>query len=201
MTCVKREGQTVFANPRNAATGTLRQLDSRVVKQRRLSAFMYGLVHRPTDGLSSQETALEQMSDWGFQINPHRTVCQTIEEVRSFIETYQEKRMALPYEIDGIVIKVNEFSVQNEIGFTVKAPRRAIAYKFPAEEALTEILDIEWTVGRTGVVTPTAIMTPVRPAGTTVGRASLHNVDLIRKRDIRLHDTVVIHKAVILYPK
>lgn len=195
------EGQTVFANPRNAAAGTLRQLDSRVVKQRHLSAFMYGLVHQPTDGLSSQETALEQMSDWGFQINPDRTVCQTIEEVWSFIETYQEKRMALPYEIDGIVIKVNEFSVQNDIGFTVKAPRWAIAYKFPAEEALTEILDIEWTVGRTGVVTPTAIMTPVRLAGTTVGRASLHNVDLIRKRDIRLRDTVVIHKAGDIIPE
>ena len=195
------EGQTVFANPRNAAAGTLRQLDSRVVKQRQLSAFMYGLVHQPTDGLSSQEDALEQMSDWGFQINPDRTVCQTIEEVWSFIETYQEKRMALPYEIDGIVIKVNEFSVQNDIGFTVKAPRWAIAYKFPAEEALTEILDIEWTVGRTGVVTPTAIMTPVRLAGTTVGRASLHNVDLIRKRDIRFHDTVVIHKAGDIIPE
>lgn len=195
------EGQTVFANPRNAAAGTLRQLDSRVVKQRHLSAFMYGLVHQPTDGLSSQETALEQMSDWGFQINPDRTVCQTIEEVWSFIETYQEKRMALPYEIDGIVIKVNEFSVQNDIGFTVKAPRWAIAYKFPAEESLTEILDIEWTVGRTGVVTPTAIMTPVRLAGTTVGRASLHNVDLIRKRDIRLRDTVVIHKAGDIIPE
>ena len=141
------------------------------------------------------------MAEIGFVTNPERLKCQTIDEVWSYIDTIAAKRPDLPYEIDGMVIKVNDFAAQEEIGFTVKAPRWAIAYKFPAEEAQTIVRDIEWTVGRTGVVTPTAVMDPVQLAGTTVRRASLHNIDLIKERDIRLEDTVVIHKAGDIIPE
>lgn len=195
------EGQDVFANPRNAAAGSLRQLDAKVAASRNLAVFLYSSPTTEALGVTSQEGLLEKMQDLGFVTNSRRAVCQTIDEVWTFIEQMTQERDQLPYEIDGIVIKVDDFQAQQEIGFTVKAPRWAIAYKFPAEEAQTIVHEIEWTVGRTGVVTPTAVMDPVQLAGTTVRRASLHNVDLIRERDIRLGDTVVVHKAGDIIPE
>ena len=197
----EEEGLEVFANPRNAAAGSLRQLDPKIAAKRNLSVFLYSSPSVEELNVSTQEELLEKMAEIGFVTNPERLKCQTIDEVWNYIETIAAKRPDLPYEIDGMVIKVNDFAVQEEIGFTVKAPRWAIAYKFPAEEAQTVVRDIEWTVGRTGVVTPTAVMDPVQLAGTTVRRASLHNIDLIKERDIRLEDTVVIHKAGDIIPE
>ena len=197
----EEEGLEVFANPRNAAAGSLRQLDPKIAAKRNLSVFLYNSPSVEELGVSTQEELLEKMAEIGFVTNPERLKCQTIDEVWNYIETIAAKRQDLPYEIDGMVIKVNDFTAQEEIGFTVKAPRWAIAYKFPAEEAQTVVRDIEWTVGRTGVVTPTAVMDPVQLAGTTVRRASLHNIDLIKERDIRLEDTVVIHKAGDIIPE
>lgn len=197
----EEEGLEVFANPRNAAAGSLRQLDPKIAAKRNLSVFLYSSPSVEELNVSTQEELLEKMAEIGFVTNPERLKCQTIDEVWNYIETIASKRPDLPYEIDGMVIKVNDFVAQEEIGFTVKAPRWAIAYKFPAEEAQTIVRDIEWTVGRTGVVTPTAVMDPVQLAGTTVRRASLHNIDLIKERDIRLEDTVVIHKAGDIIPE
>lgn len=197
----EQEGKEVFANPRNAAAGSLRQLNSSITASRNLDAYLYSTADARSFAANSQEELLERMSQLGFRTNNLRRICGTIDEVWSFIEEMTLERNQLPYEIDGIVVKVNQFSAQEEIGFTVKAPKWAIAYKFPAEEAQTIIRDIEWTVGRTGVVTPTAIMDPVQLAGTIVRRASLHNVDLIRQRDIRLLDTVVVHKAGDIIPE
>lgn len=197
----EEEGLEVFANPRNAAAGSLRQLDPKIAAKRNLSVFLYNSPSVEELGVSTQEELLEKMAEIGFVTNPERLKCQTIDEVWNYIETIAAKRPDLPYEIDGMVIKVNDFGAQEEIGYTVKAPRWAIAYKFPAEEAQTIVRDIEWTVGRTGVVTPTAVMDPVQLAGTTVRRASLHNIDLIKERDIRLEDTVVIHKAGDIIPE
>ena len=197
----EEEGLEVFANPRNAAAGSLRQLDSKIAAKRNLSVFLYSSPSVEELNVSTQEELLEKMAEIGFVTNSERLKCQTIDEVWNYIETIAAKRPDLPYEIDGMVIKVNDFATQEEIGFTVKAPRWAIAYKFPAEEAQTVVRDIEWTVGRTGVVTPTAVMDPVQLAGTTVRRASLHNIDLIKERDIRLEDTVVIHKAGDIIPE
>ena len=194
-------GLEVFANPRNAAAGSLRQLDPKIAAKRNLSVFLYSSPSVEELGVSTQEELLEKMAEMGFVTNPERLKCQTIDEVWNYIETIGEKRQELPYEIDGMVIKVNDFAAQEEIGYTVKAPRWAIAYKFPAEEAQTVVRDVEWTVGRTGVVTPTAVMNPVQLAGTTVRRASLHNIDLMKERDIRLEDTVVIHKAGDIIPE
>lgn len=194
-------GFAVFANPRNAAAGTIRQLDPAVVAQRQLSVFMYAVADQGGLNVPTQELGLNALDELGFTTNHERKVCQSMTEVWDYIQTFQTERPNLAYEIDGIVIKVNELAEQEKIGYTVKAPRWAIAYKFPAEEAETEVLDIEWTVGRTGVVTPTAIMTPVRLAGTTVARASLHNMDLIRERDIRIGDRVMIHKAGDIIPE
>lgn len=197
----EEEGLEVFANPRNAAAGSLRQLDPKIAAKRNLSVFLYSSPSVEELGVSTQEELLEKMAEMGFVTNPERLKCQTIDEVWNYIETIGEKRQELPYEIDGMVIKVNDFVAQEEIGYTVKAPRWAIAYKFPAEEAQTVVRDVEWTVGRTGVVTPTAVMNPVQLAGTTVRRASLHNIDLMKERDIRLEDTVVIHKAGDIIPE
>lgn len=177
----EEEGLEVFANPRNAAAGSLRQLDPKIAAKRNLSVFLYSSPSVEELNVSTQEELLEKMAEIGFVTNPERLKCQTIDEVWNYIETIAAKRPDLPYEIDGMVIKVNDFAAQEEIGFTVKAPRWAIAYKFPAEEAQTVVRDIEWTVGRTGVVTPTAVMDPVQLAGTTVRRASLHNIDLIKE--------------------
>ena len=197
----EEEGLEVFANPRNAAAGSLRQLDPKIAAKRNLSVFLYSSPSVEELNVSTQEELLEKMAEIGFVTNPERLKCQTIDEVWNYIETIGAKRQELPYEIDGMVIKVNDFATQEEIGYTVKAPRWAIAYKFPAEEAQTVVRDVEWTVGRTGVVTPTAVMDPVQLAGTTVRRASLHNIDLMKERDIRLEDTVVIHKAGDIIPE
>ena len=197
----EENGLEVFANPRNAAAGSLRQLDAKVVAERNLSTFMYSVADLGDLPATSQCLALEELDRLGFKTNQERKVCQTIDDVWDYVQKFQEERPNLDYEIDGIVIKVNTFETQEEIGYTVKAPRWAIAYKFPAEEAETVVNEIEWTIGRTGVVTPTAIMTLVRLAGTTVARASLHNMDLIRERDIRLGDSVMIHKAGDIIPE
>ena len=197
----EEEGLEVFANPRNAAAGSLRQLDPKIAAKRNLSVFLYSSPSVEELDVSTQEELLEKMAEMGFVTNPERLKCQTIDEVWNYIEMIGAKRQELPYEIDGMVIKVNDFATQEEIGYTVKAPRWAIAYKFPAEEAQTVVRDVEWTVGRTGVVTPTAVMDPVQLAGTTVRRASLHNIDLMKERDIRLEDTVVIHKAGDIIPE
>lgn len=197
----EEEGCDIFANPRNAAAGSLRQLDSRITAKRNLNTFLYTVADFGSMTAKNQFDALNELTTIGIRTNPEKRLCQTIDEVWSFIEEYHEKRNELPYEIDGIVIKVNEFSEQNKLGFTVKAPRWAIAYKFPPEEARTTVNEIEWTVGRTGVVTPTAIMDPVRIAGTTVSRASLHNFDFIQMKDIRLKDEVIIYKAGDIIPE
>ena len=197
----EEEGLEVFANPRNAAAGSLRQLDPKIAAKRNLSVFLYSSPSVEELNVSTQEELLKKMAEIGFVTNPERLKCQTIDEVWNYIETIGAKRQELPYEIDGMVIKVNDFATQEEIGYTVKAPRWAIAYKFPAEEAQTVVRDVEWTVGRTGVVTPTAVMDSVQLAGTTVRRASLHNIDLMKERDIRLEDTVVIHKAGDIIPE
>ncbi|MBO0461421.1 NAD-dependent DNA ligase LigA [Enterococcus sp. DIV1298c] len=197
----EEEGKPVFANPRNAAAGSLRQLDSKITAKRNLDTFLYTVADFGPMQATTQYEALEELDKIGFHTNHEKRLCQSIDEVWAFIEEYHEKRKDLPYEIDGIVIKVNDFSLQDQLGFTVKAPRWATAYKFPPEEVETVIEEIEWTVGRTGVVTPTAIMTPVRVAGTTVSRASLHNGDYIQMKDIRLNDTVQIYKAGDIIPE
>ncbi|WP_311830274.1 NAD-dependent DNA ligase LigA [Enterococcus xiangfangensis] len=197
----EEEGKEVFANPRNAAAGSLRQLDTKIAAKRNLSTFLYTLADFGPLESTTQDHALNEMARLGFRTNPEHRVCKTIDEVWGYIENFHETRDQLPYEIDGIVIKVNEFDLQDELGFTVKAPRWATAYKFPPEEAQTTLLDIDWTIGRTGVLTPTAIMEPVRLAGTTVGRASLHNSDYIEKKDIRLKDTVLVYKAGDIIPE
>ncbi|MCM6854662.1 NAD-dependent DNA ligase LigA [Enterococcus faecium] len=195
------EGKDIFANPRNAAAGSLRQLDSKITAKRNLDTFLYTVADFGPMQAKTQYDALEELEKIGFHTNREKRLCHSIDEVWSYIEEYHDKRVDLPYEVDGIVIKVNEFSLQDQLGFTVKAPRWAAAYKFPPEEVETLIENIEWTVGRTGVVTPTAIMTPVRVAGTTVSRASLHNGDYIKLKDIRLKDTVLIYKAGDIIPE
>lgn len=194
-------GQDVFANPRNAAAGSVRQLDSKVTASRNLSSFLYTVADAGTLHVTNQKDALQELTDLGFKVNHEYQLCQTMEEVWQYIERYHERRSELPYEIDGVVIKVNDFQYQEDLGFTVRAPRWAIAYKFPPEEVETTIEAIEWTIGRTGVVTPTAVMQPVKVAGTTVSRASLHNRDYIELKDIRLNDTVVIYKAGDIIPE
>ncbi len=197
----EQEGLETFANPRNAAAGSLRQLDTKVTAQRNLSTFLYTVAEFGPLEVATQEEALQALDRLGFKINPNRRICQTVDEIWEYITEYHEKRADLPYEIDGIVIKVNDLNLQDELGFTVKAPRWAIAYKFPPEEAETVIREIEWTVGRTGVVTPTAVMDPVVVAGTTVSRASLHNMDYIEAKDLRLNDHVLIYKAGDIIPE
>lgn len=194
-------GQAIFANPRNAAAGSLRQLDPKITAKRNLDTFLYTVVDFGPLHVDSQAAALKQLEKVGFHVNPNRRICKNIDEIWDYIAEFQASRGMLPYEIDGVVIKVNDFHQQDELGFTVKAPRWAAAYKFPPEEAQTELLDIEWTIGRTGVVTPTAVMTPVRVAGTTVSRASLHNVDFIKQKDLHVGDTVTIYKAGDIIPE
>ena len=189
----QENGEAEFANPRNAAAGTLRQLDTSVVAKRNLATFLYQEASPTSE--ATQEDVLEKLSQLGFSVNEKRILASTIDQVWDFIEKVGQERDKLPYEIDGIVIKVNHLAAQEELGFTVKAPKWAIAYKFPAEEKEAQLLSVDWTVGRTGVVTPTANLTPVQLAGTTVSRATLHNVDYIREKDIRKDDTVIVYKA------
>ncbi|MGE8207721.1 NAD-dependent DNA ligase LigA [Heyndrickxia sp. NPDC080065] len=197
----EENGEEPFANPRNAAAGSLRQLDPRVAASRNLDTFLYAIGDFSETGESTHNDGLNLLENLGFKVNKEREKCANIEEVLQYVQKWVEKRPNLPYEIDGIVIKVNSFEQQRELGFTAKSPRWAIAYKFPAEEVVTKLLDIELSVGRTGVITPTAILDPVRVAGTKVQRASLHNEDLIREKDIKLGDYVVIKKAGDIIPE
>lgn len=189
----QENGEPEFANPRNAAAGTLRQLDTAIVAKRNLATFLYQEAS-PTSA-TSQEAVLNQLSKNGFSVNERHILAHSMDEVWQFIGQIAQERDQLPYDIDGVVIKVNDLAVQEELGFTVKAPKWAIAYKFPAEEKEAQLLSVDWTVGRTGVVTPTANLTPVQLAGTTVSRATLHNVDYIAEKDIRKGDTVIVYKA------
>ena len=189
----QENGEPEFANPRNAAAGTLRQLDTAVVAKRNLATFLYQEASPSTR--DSQEKVLTHLEQLGFVVNPKRILAENIDEIWNFIQEVGEERDSLPYDIDGVVIKVNDLASQEELGFTVKAPKWAVAYKFPAEEKEAQLLSVDWTVGRTGVVTPTANLTPVQLAGTTVSRATLHNVDYIAEKDIRKDDTVIVYKA------
>lgn len=194
-------GEQAFANPRNAAAGSLRQLDSKLAAKRRLSIFLYSVNDFTNFHATSQSEALDELDELGFKTNQNRKRESDIEGVLEYIKYWTEKRQDLSYDIDGIVIKVNDLEEQDELGYTQKSPRWAIAYKFPAEEVVTTLHDIELSVGRTGVVTPTAVLEPVRVAGTTVSRASLHNEDLIHEKDIRIGDSVVIKKAGDIIPE
>ena len=189
----QENGEPEFANPRNAAAGTLRQLDTAVVAKRNLATFLYQEASPSTR--DSQEKVLKHLEQLGFVVNPKRILAENIDEIWDFIQEVGQERENLPYDIDGVVIKVNDLASQEELGFTVKAPKWAVAYKFPAEEKEAKLLSVDWTVGRTGVVTPTANLTPVQLAGTTVSRATLHNVDYIAEKDIRKDDTVIVYKA------
>lgn len=194
-------GEEPFANPRNAAAGSLRQLDPRIAAKRNLDIFLYGVGQWEAGTLASHSERLEYMQQLGFKTNPEWKKASSIEEVIEYVNEWVEKRADLSYEIDGIVIKVDSIELQETLGFTAKSPRWAIAYKFPAEEAVTILRDIQLSVGRTGAITPTAILDPVKVAGTTVGRASLHNEDLIVEKDIRINDKVVIKKAGDIIPE
>ncbi|TMR52565.1 NAD-dependent DNA ligase LigA [Streptococcus pseudopneumoniae] len=189
----QENGEPEFANPRNAAAGTLRQLDTAVVAKRNLATFLYQEASPSTR--DSQEKVLKHLEQLGFVVNSKRILAESMDEIWNFIQEVEEERDNLPYDIDGVVIKVNDLANQEELGFTVKAPKWAVAYKFPAEEKEAQLLSVDWTVGRTGVVTPTANLTPVQLAGTTVSRATLHNVDYIAEKDIRKDDTVIVYKA------
>ena len=189
----QENGESEFANPRNAAAGTLRQLDTAVVAKRNLATFLYQEASPSTR--DSQEKVLKHLEQLGFVVNPKRILAESMDEIWNFIQEVGQERDNLPYDIDGVVIKVNDLASQEELGFTVKAPKWAVAYKFPAEEKEAQLLSVDWTVGRTGVVTPTANLTPVQLAGTTVSRATLHNVDYIAEKDIRKDDTVIVYKA------
>ncbi|AZV64390.1 MULTISPECIES: NAD-dependent DNA ligase LigA [Bacillus cereus group] len=197
----EQNGEDVFANPRNAAAGSIRQLDPKIAAKRNLSMFVYGLANVEEKTIPSHSESLDFLGELGFKTNPNRRTCETIEEVIAYVEEWQEKRPHLDYEIDGIVIKVDDVALQESLGTTAKSPRWAIAYKFPAEEVVTRLTGIELSVGRTGVVTPTAELEPVRVAGTIVRRASLHNEDLIREKDIRIGDYVVVKKAGDIIPE
>lgn len=197
----QEENQPLFANPRNAAGGSLRQLDANITAQRKLEHFAYTLVNPKSHNINSQSDAMEYMRSLGFNINPHYRHCKNIQEVIEYIEEYKEKRKTLEYETDGIVIKVNEMNLYDTIGYTVKVPKWAIAYKFPAEVVTTKLQDIIFTVGRTGIITPNAVLDPVYVGGTMVSRATLNNEDFIISRDIRIGDYVKVRKAGEIIPE
>lgn len=196
-----KNGEDPFKNPRNAAGGSLRQLDSSITRDRELDLFVYTLVNPEKYGIKKQSEALEFFTSLGFEVNPNWRLCKDIEEVINYVEDWKDKRKELNYETDGVVIKVNDFAMQELIGSTVKSPRYAIAYKFPALEVETKLLDIKFTIGRTGVVTPNAVLTPVMIAGSLVQRATLNNEDFVITRDIRIGDTVVVRKAGEIIPE
>ncbi|KRN30203.1 NAD-dependent DNA ligase LigA [Liquorilactobacillus mali] len=197
----EEQGLAVFANPRNAAAGSLRQLDTKITASRQLSTFIYYLMDPEKFGLETQTDVLKQLHEWGFKVNLESRQSKSMEEIFKYIDEYQAKRAELPYEIDGIVLKADNLATHAIVGNTVKVPRWAIAYKFPPDEQETVVRRIEWTVGRTGTVTPTAVMDAVQLAGTTVSRASLHNPDYLKEKDIRLLDTVKLHKAGDIIPE
>ncbi|MBN7276291.1 NAD-dependent DNA ligase LigA [Lactobacillus acetotolerans] len=194
------KGKSVFANPRNAAAGSLRQLDARITKRRDLSTFIYTWVN-PPEKITGQHPAIDEMHRLGFHTNQTGQKLSNLDDIFAFIDKYTAKRDSLTYGIDGIVLKVDDLSIEQSLGNTVKVPRWEIAYKFPPEEQETVVHDIKWTVGRTGVVTPTAVMDPVKLAGTTVSRAVLHNPDLLKEKDVRIGDTVKLHKAGDIIPE
>ena len=191
--------EVLFANPRNAAAGSLRQLDSKITAKRRLSAFIYSIVG--DDSIVSQENALNTAKEYNLPVNPNFKLCKNIDEVIDYINYWTEHKKNLPYDIDGIVIKVNSYSTQEEVGYTQKSPRWATAYKFPEEELATKLLDVELSVGRTGIITPVAILDPIVISGSTVSKASLHNKDIIEELDIHIGDMVVVKKAGEIIPK
>ncbi|EAC6874037.1 NAD-dependent DNA ligase LigA [Listeria monocytogenes] len=197
----EEEGQMLFANPRNAAAGSLRQLDTKIAASRNLDIFLYAVADFGEMGVETHSAGLDMLETLGLKVNKERRLCNSLEEVYAYIDEWTEKRAGLAYDIDGIVLKLNNLEQQRQMGTTVKSPRWSIAYKFPAEEVPTKLLDIELNVGRTGVVTPTAVLEPVKVAGTTVSRASLHNEDLITEKDIRIGDTVLIKKAGDIIPE
>lgn len=197
----KEKGEQLFANPRNAAAGSLRQLDPRIAAKRHLDMFAYGYGVWQIPEVGTHSGRLEKLQKLGFKINPHWEICRSIDEVIAFVKKWTEQRSSLTYDIDGIVVKVNDIKQQEQLGFTARTPRWAIAYKFPAQEAVTTLIDIELSVGRTGVVTPTAILEPVFVDGSTVSRATLHNEDHIRALDIRIGDRVIIKKAGDIIPQ
>lgn len=197
----EEKGEGLFQNPRNAAAGSLRQLDPKLAAKRNLSVFLYSVNDLTELSAGTQSEAMDKLDEEGFKTNRERKLVDNIEAVIEYIEYWTEHRNNLDYDIDGIVIKVNDILKQDQMGFTAKSPRWAIAYKFPAEEVVTVITGIELTVGRTGAITPTAILTPVKVAGTTVARASLHNHELIEEKDIRINDKVVIRKAGDIIPE
>ncbi|MFJ7639775.1 MAG: NAD-dependent DNA ligase LigA [Peribacillus sp.] len=197
----EERGEEPFANPRNAAAGSLRQLDPKLAAKRNLDIFLYAIADLGETGVGSHGEALDLLDELGFKTNKERKTCSNIDEVLAYIENWTEQRPNLAYDIDGIVVKVDSLEQQDELGFTAKSPRWAIAYKFPAEEVVTTLRSIELNVGRTGVLTPTAVLDPVRVAGSTVQRASLHNEDLIREKDIRIGDQVVVKKAGDIIPE
>lgn len=194
-------GEALFQNPRNAAAGSLRQLDSRLAAERHLSIFLYSVNDLTGIDAGTQDEALRALDDLGFKTNKERRKVGSIDEVIEYVDHWTTHRAELDYDIDGIVIKVNDLETQEQLGYTVRSPRWAVAYKFPAEEVVTEIEGIELTVGRTGVITPTALLTPVKVDGTTVARASLHNHEMIEEKDIRINDKVVIRKAGDIIPE
>ena len=195
----EKNNEVLFANPRNAAAGSLRQLDSKITAKRRLSAFIYSIVGDNT--IDSQENALNTAITYNLPVNPNFKLCQNIYEVIDYINYWSEHKNDLPYDIDGIVIKVNSYATQEEIGYTQKSPRWATAYKFPEEELATKLLDVELSVARTGIVTPVAILDPIVISGSTVSKASLHNKDIIDELDIHIGDMVVVKKAGEIIPK
>lgn len=197
----KKNNQALFANPRNAAAGSIRQLDSGVCASRKLDAYWYYFQNAQDFGILTQQEALDRMRSLNFKVNPLYKVCKNTKEIWEFIQSIQEKRNDLPYEIDGMVIKLNSLSDQRALGSTAKVPRYATAYKFPAERVQTRLLDIVITVGRTGKITPNAVLEPIRIAGTTVSAAQLHNEDMILSKDLRINDIVVVQKAGEIIPE
>lgn len=191
----EQAGEAMFANPRNAAAGSLRQLDPQVTAKRSLDAFLYGIGYVRGKEVTTHLAGLNLLKELGFKTNPHARHCQGVDEVMAYIREWTDKRNELPYEIDGIVVKVNNLELQTKLGSTAKSPRWAIAYKFPAEQAITRVQDIQVQVGRTGALTPLALLTPTLVAGSTVSRATLHNEDMVKAKDVRVGDYVVIQKA------
>lgn len=196
-----QNNEELFANPRNAAAGSIRQLDSSVAAQRKLDAFWYYFVNADEYGIQTHHEAMDRMDSLHVRTNPQRKLCESVDEIWDYIQSMSEQRSSLPYEIDGIVIKVDDLAQQEQLGYTVKTPRWAIAYKFPAEEVETRLLDIVLSVGRTGRITPNAVLEPVRVAGTSVSAATLHNEDMIAQKDVRIHDLVIVRKAGDIIPE
>ena len=197
----KEAGEPLFANARNAAAGSIRNLDSNVAKSRKLDAWWYYLEEHEKFNIKTQAEALDFIESLGFKVNPERKVLSNFEEINKYVEEYNKKRNSLPYDIDGIVLKVNDLSLHEEIGYTAKTPKWAIAYKFPPEEVITKLKDIIYTVGRTGKITPNAVLEPVKVAGSTVQRATLHNEDFIKDKDLMVGDYVILRKAGDIIPE